>query len=160
MRWGLVAVLVVWAIASTTGARGQDGPIDLAKVPAKVRKAAEVAVPGAKLTSAFKGVEDGATYYELSGKNPQGRAVEIEVTASGRVEAVETAISFREVPRVVLDALRAKMKGFKPETAEVVTQGGKLVGYEFEGEDPQGDDIEVQVSPDGKQVEVEDAEGD
>jgi hypothetical protein len=113
------------------------------------------AAPGARLTSAFKENDEGQTTYELSGQDAQGRKVDIEVTARGVVLGVETEIPVSQVPRVVIDALRAKARGMKFTSAEVVTRGGRIISYEFEGENAKGDEVEANVSPDGRTVDIE-----
>jgi uncharacterized membrane protein YkoI len=149
------AVSALTLFGSPVMAESADDKIDLAKVPGAAVQAAQTAVPNARLTHAYKEVEDGRTTYEVCGRDSQGRAVEIEVSARGAIRRVETAITAREVPKAVLDALRAKAQGMKLTKAEIVTRNGRLIGYEFEGENAEGDDVEVTVTPDGRAVEVD-----
>lgn len=146
---------LVLVLAAVPASAQEEKEIDMARVPAPVRQAAMKAAPGARLTSAFKETDEGRTTYELSGRDAQGRGVEIEVTGRGVVLGVETEIPVSQVPRVVIDALRAKARGMKFTSAEVVTRNGRIISYEFEGEDAAGDEVEANVSPDGRTVDLE-----
>ena len=118
-------------------------------------KAAEKASPGARFAEASREVDGSMTLYELSGQDAQGRGIDIEVTARGQVLAVETEIPFAKVPVVVMNALKMKTKGYKFDSAETVAKNGRIVAFEFEGENPKGDDVEVTVSLDGRMVDIE-----
>ncbi len=153
---GKTMVLAFGVTLSVVGAAlAHEEKVDLAKVPAPAVAAAKKAAPEVKWSGATKETKDGKTTYELSGKDAAGAGIEVEVTADGKVEAVETEIPMSKVPKVVLDALKAKGKGFKANMAEEVRKGGKLTAYEFDGKDKDGKDAEVTVSADGKTVEFE-----
>ena len=150
----VAAALGMMTILAGSTARG-DGDLRIGQVPVEVRQAALKAVPGASLTSAFKETDEGKTTYELSGKDARGREIDVEVTARGVVLAVETEVPISQVPRAVIDALRAKAKGLKFDSVEVVTRNGRIISYEFEGENAEGDEVEANVSPDGRTVDIE-----
>jgi len=152
-RWMMLAIggAAAWA----GSALGEERKIDLKKVPAPARAAASQAAPGVKWDEALLVTEDGKTTYELSGDDARGDGVEVEVTPEGQVLTVELEVPMSQVPKVVIDALKAKARGFKGTTAEEVRRGGKLVGYEFEGKKG-GEQVEVNVSLDGKTVEIDD----
>ena len=59
---------------------------------------------------------------EVCGQDANGCDVEIEVTSRGQVLDIATAISSKEVPRVVLDALRAKARGMRFTSVESIQQ--------------------------------------
>ena len=67
---------------------GDEEELALDQVPASVKKAAEVAVPGFVLKSAEKETEEGALHYCLEG-TAAGEAVEIEVSTDGKVLEIE-----------------------------------------------------------------------
>jgi hypothetical protein len=144
-------------LAATAQAAQGEVPLRIDQVPQVVRKAAADAVPGARLTEACRYVEDGKTYYELSGFDAQHRAVDVTLTPRGSVEEVETEIPIRDVPKVVVDAVKAKTRGQKMTfgLVQVITRQGQVVGYQFEGVTSEDDDVEVTVSPDGQDVEIE-----
>jgi uncharacterized membrane protein YkoI len=153
--WAWSAAVGLSSLFTAAAPAANDGEVALSRVPAAVLKAAARAVPGARLSKAFISVEDGQRFYEIEGLDARGREVEVEVTTRGQVLQVETTIPMGQVPRVVLDALRAKARGVKVENAEAVTRDGRLVAYEFEGENAEGDDVEVTVTTDGRSVTID-----
>ncbi|HEV3120334.1 MAG TPA: hypothetical protein VGY53_00455 [Isosphaeraceae bacterium] len=158
LRTLCAAVLVLWLSGDTTLA-SDDEKVALDSVPAMARKAAEKAVPGIKFIEAFKYKEDdGSVMYELEGEDRQGRDVSVEVTPQGKVVSISVEVELKDVPRVVSQALRTKLKGFRPSSAMAVYEEGKLVAYSFEGKDAKGEEIEVMVSADGSKVEIDDDE--
>ena len=73
-------VLAVGLRLITSAASGQhekDRKIDLPKVPAAVKKAADTAAPGVTWHHASKETEEGKTIYEPTGKDAKGRKVEV-----------------------------------------------------------------------------------
>jgi hypothetical protein len=162
MRRALTVFLVAAGLSTLAAspAPGQDdGSIDLNKVPAAARQAAAKAAPGVKFTEASQDEEDGQKYFELTGKDPMGRIVDVDVTPAGKVLSIATQVRPRDVPKVVMDALRAKVKMFKITLVQQVVEDGKIVEYSFEGEDAQGEDLDVTVSADGSEVDVEKDDG-
>ena len=128
---------------------GED--LELSKVPAKVRKAAEKEIPGGKFESASTQI-----VYELEGKDAKGRAVTVEVDEEGEVGEVNTELAVKDVPEAVMSALKAKMPKFKIESVFESKQEGKVQGYSFEGKRPRDkEEIGVFVSPDGKTIEID-----
>ncbi len=152
-KW--MALVIGMAALVMRPASGEEQTIDLKKVPAAARTAASKAAPGVKWAEALLITVDGKTTYELSGDNARGDGVEVEVTPEGEVLTVELEIPLARVPKVVIDALKAKVKGFTATSAEEVRRAGKLIGYEFEGKKG-GQEVEVNVSLDGKTVDVDD----
>jgi hypothetical protein len=143
------------AVPAPATADDFETPVAMDRVPAAVRRAAAQAAPGVALTKALKTVEEGTTYYELIGRDAKGREVDVELTARGQVLGVGVEVAWSEVPRGVLDALKAKSRGAKFTDAEVVSLNGRVIAYRFEGETPRGQDVEATVTPDGRSVEVE-----
>jgi hypothetical protein len=159
VRGSIVAMVVTLAgmLAQNAQASRGDTPVRLDELPKAVRQAAAAAVPGAKLTEAYRYIENGKTYYELSGFDAQHRAVDVDLTPQGGVVEVQTEIPIREVPKVVVDAVKVKTRGQRMTfgVVQVVTSQGQVVAYQFEGVTSDDDDVEVTVSPDGRDVEVE-----
>jgi uncharacterized protein YpmB len=156
MRFVALSVGIAASVCVQARGAADEKKIDLAKVPAVVRQAAEKAAPGVKFTAASKETEKGKTTYELEGRNAQDREVTVEVTAAGKVLEVETEIELNEVPKVVSNALKAKMPGFQAIEASTIHKDGKLVWYGFEGKNAKGEELDVLVSPDGKTVKEDD----
>jgi hypothetical protein len=132
-----------------------DNSVPLSKVPPAARKAAEKAVPGIKITEAFLDEEEGEKFYELDGTDPQGRDVEVDVTPQGKVLSIAVEIPIRDVPKVVVNALHAKLKGFMITSVMEVKEEGKVVEYAFEGKGAKGKDLSVSVTADGSEVSID-----
>jgi len=91
--------------------------------------------------------------YQVQGVNRRGNKVEVEVTAAGRiVETEEHGIPAAEVPKAVLETLKAKLPQFEPVRIEAIYQTEKTqpVSYGFEGRTATGAEIEVYITADGK----------
>jgi hypothetical protein len=88
MRILSVALLLCCSLACASHRRHHEREIPLSDVPAAARLAAELAVPGIRLTEAEVEMEDGRLVYELEGV-VDGLEYEIEVTAEGEVLEVE-----------------------------------------------------------------------
>ena len=153
-RVTLLAVGLTLNVVGTACAEDDDA-IAVSKVPAVARRAAEQAAPQVRFSKAYKDVDEGKTFYELVGVNPQGREVTVEVTARGVVRQVGTQVATGEIPAVVLDTLRAKTRGVKFTHAAAVTKEGRLFAYEFEGENTEGDDVVATIAPDGRVIEID-----
>jgi uncharacterized protein YxeA len=126
------------------------------KVPAKVRAAAEKAVPKAKWTDFSKESEDGEMWFELEGTDAQKRYVYVTVTAEGVVGEVMTEVKAKDLPKAVVAALSAKLPRYKVATYYEVRSDGKVTRYDLEGKRPRDkEDITVSVSADGKTVEID-----
>jgi hypothetical protein len=152
----MVITLAVVLCQNAEVTRG-DTPLRIDELPGAVRQAAAEAVPGAKLTEACRYIENGKTYYELSGFDAQHRALDVNVTPQGSIVEIQTEVPIREIPKVVLDGIKSKTRGQKMTfgLAQVVTRQGQVVAYQFEGVTSDDRDVEVTVSPDGRNVEIE-----
>ena len=139
--------------SATAGQHEKDRKIDLARVPAAVKKAAHTAAPGVTWHHASKETEEGKTIYELTGKDAKGRKVEVKATPEGEVMEVETAIPLSEVPEVALDAFKAKHPHLKATGAESVEEGGRVVAYDILTRKDHKS-VEYRVSADGKTVKL------
>ena len=153
---GVVCVVAIGiGLVAAQKKNGGDGMEQIA-APKEVRDALHRAadaypqpLKGARWTSVaqLQGTEHGL--YQVRGTNDRGAMIEIEVTSAGRViEVEEHGIPFSEVPRVVIDVLKAHVPHFQPEWAEAIYQIGRAapVAYGFEGRDAAGKETEVYVS--------------
>ena len=143
-------------LGGDTAAGATDDKVDLAKVPAKIKEAASKAMPHARWTGASRSVEDGKVTFELEGEDAAKRYVWVELTAEAKVNEMGTEIASGKVPHVVSAALKKKFPRFQVATSYEARQDGKVIRYDFEGKRPRDkEEITVSVSPDGKEVEIE-----
>jgi hypothetical protein len=148
------------AVALSKTAAAEEVALD--KTPASIKKAAHQLVKGAKWEVVMKHKEDdGHEYYELYGTHDKGLNVSVEVAADGKVTSVELQIDLKDVPKAALSAVSAKLTAFKPDTATALYAGdgihdlGKaLFAYQLHGTAAKGKDLTVEVTAEGKIVEV------
>ena len=135
---------------------GEEKQIAFEDLPESIIKSATDLLPNATFTSANTEQEDGETTYELQGKLNDGRNVEVDVLANGKIEEFEVEFSQDLVPGAVLKAIERKMPGFTPTYIEASHSASKkVVKYEFVGK--LGDqDMDINVSADGRRIEVAD----
>jgi hypothetical protein len=131
----------------------------LSKVPAKIKKAADKAVPGAEWSTATKSTEDGETTYELEGGDEDDRYVYVSVSEDGTVGEVQTEITQKDLPAAVKKALNkaAPKSKFKVSTVYEVKEDGEVSRYDIEGKLGKKE-TSFSFKPDGKKVEDEDSE--
>lgn len=149
------AVVTLGGVGETQAA---DDDFGIADVPDKIKKAADSAIAGVKWTDATKNTtSEGVVLYTLEGKDARDRDIEAEITADGTVNKVERQIDTKDVPRVVMSALTARMPKYTvTKVAEYIVEQ-EVVAYQFEGTRPKskGREIFVLVSRDGKKVAVD-----
>ena len=150
-RLGLV--LAASLLVVTAGQAAEEKKIPLDKVPAAVLGAVKAKYPGAELTGAEKEKEKGVTVYEVALKD-KGRRIEATFEADGTLVSVEKAVSVKDLPRAVADALDAKYPKAKVKKAEEETEGDKLT-YEIHLVTAEGKKMEVVFDRSGKVVEEE-----
>jgi hypothetical protein len=147
--------------AGEKGDKGKKEELDLAKVPMDVSAALEKApktykkpLEGAKWTTVYKLEGTKHPIYQFIGKNGRGNKIETEITDAGRViEVEEHGVPLSEVPKAVVDALKAKMPDFKIDVVEAIYQNelADPVSYGFETKATNATKkIEVYISADGK----------
>jgi hypothetical protein len=132
------------------------------KAPASIKKAAHQLVKGAKWESIVKHKEDdGHEFYDLFGTHEKGLNVSVEVAADGKVTSVELQIDLKDVPKAALTAVTGKLTTFKPDAATALYEGDAIhdlaksfYAYQLHGTAAKGKDLTVEVSAEGKIVEV------
>lgn len=141
----LASALVV--VTSPLWAGGQS--ISMDAVPAVALEVAKRAVPQVTLDKAGTEVSsDDVLEYELSGKNANGKQVEVDVTADGSIREIESEITPEEVPQNVVSKLKAYLPDFKPSFVEKSQRPNFIDWYEFEGVH-NGREIDVEITASG-----------
>jgi hypothetical protein len=144
----------------TAGPRNLAEEPDLGALPQEVRQALDRArqvyaepLSGARWSEVYRMGGTGHPIFQLKGTNSRGNQIELEVTGAGRIiEVEEHGIPLSDVPRAVVEALKAKLPHFEPARVEAVYQVEKAqpISYGFEGRDATGRKVEVYLSADGK----------
>ncbi len=161
----IVLSTLACTLAPTTRAFGADDvweKFDLAKVAPNVRKTARQWAPKLKFTEAFHQTSGTSDFYKLVGKDAQELENSVTVSGEGDILRLETEIRATDVPKPVAAALKTSrdesLKEFKPTkiVKDVSNPNIKppFIGYFFYGKNPDGEEIRVRITPDGKKVVV------
>ena len=94
--------LAVLGLAPVTRAQDEGIPVD--RVPKAVINAAKAKFPGAKIQQASEETEDEKTVYSLEMKH-QRHNLDVTFKGDGTVVLVDTAVTTKELPKVVLRAV-------------------------------------------------------
>lgn len=153
----MTACLGLWLILATSAFAGVEKPIDLEEVPEELLANAREALPTATFSSANTEEEDGVLVYEIQGKLKDGRRVEVDLFPGGKIEEIEVEFTVDLVPGAVLAAVERKLPGFVPVYVEASHSASKKVmRYELVGKI--GDqEMDIEVSADGRRIEVSDS---
>jgi uncharacterized membrane protein YkoI len=147
---GLAAVSGI-LLATAGWADEQKIPLD--KVPAAVLKAVKEKFPKGEIKEAAKEVEDGKTTFEVTLKEA-GHNIDVAVKEDGTIVEIEAELSVSDLPKVIVDAVKARYPKGTIKKAEAVTVGDKKT---FELHVADGDKKrELVIDPNGKVVEDED----
>jgi hypothetical protein len=94
------------ALLVNVSVRADEERVEWKDLPAVVRESAEKAIPGAKWTEATRETDQDELSYQLSGADANGREVNVELSADGQIEVVETVLSVTDLPKIVVDVLK------------------------------------------------------
>ena len=146
------------ATATLLGAGGtalaQDS-MSMDEVPPEARAAAQAAVPGTSFDSVGLDLDGGQATYEFAGTGEDGKAIEVDVLATGEVLEIEREIEMSEVPEAARTLLERYASGMQPEMVEESTHANFEVWYEFGGT-LDGSEIDAEVSADGTRIMIQD----
>lgn len=136
---------------------GTEKVIPLEQVPAEHRKIAQDLLPDVTFSSAdIETDDDGTRIYEIQGRMPDGRRLEVDLFEDGNIEEYEIEFTETQVPGAVMNAVSKRMPGFSPTYIEAShTRSGKVTRYEMEGT-LGGQELDIEVSADGRHIEVGD----
>ena len=157
MKHHVYLSLTVLALASSLSWSGVEKKIELNEVPDNIMATAKEMMTEAKYLSANTETEDdGTTLFEIQGKLPDGRKVEVDIFANGDVEEIEVEFTRDLVPGAVLNAIEKKLPGFQATYIEAShSKSKKVVQYELVGkvgETP----MDLEVSADGRKIIISD----
>jgi hypothetical protein len=113
-------------------------------------------VPGAAFTNAVQGYEFANQVYKINGHTATGRRVQLVISASGSLLAVNTETTLQDVPRIVIKRLDRWLPGFQTQTVSTsVRAGGARIWYRFEGRNKNGRPTAVEIRADARKVLIE-----
>lgn len=147
MRWMAAAGL---AACAATGAENVD-ITDLAaeELPAEVRRLAEGAAEGFRISEAQKKVRNGRTYFDVEGELPDGRELEFDILitpAGAQIVEIQRDIDWADAP----EAVRGAALDVTPARVIESTQTDGTVIYElFAPGAPTDPAMEIALRSDG-----------
>ena len=148
--------LAVLGLASST--RAQEEKIPLHRVPRAVLNSAKARFPGAEIKQATKETEDGEPIFALGMKHHRHN-VDVTLKVDGTVVLVETDVTAKEVPKVVLQAIQQSYPGATVRGAESVYKGPEVKKkadyYQFYLLTASETPALLKVDPEGKVLEPE-----
>ncbi len=150
---GLASAGLVFTEPSPSQAR----EVEISKVPAAIKGAADRVIKGVKWTMAHRTRES----FELEGKDDKGREVSVEMTIDGKVRGVDRKIDVKDVPRIVMKTVTSKFPKFDAERVHEVYSGTDILDlakadltYELDGKGGKGHDVTVTLTAEGKLIDV------
>ena len=117
-----------------TGGQTNSVMIDMNEVPPVVRDAALRAAGSVKLVDAAQETSRDGVVYELGGCTAEGAKIEVDVYSDGTLQEVQREIGVTELPRKMLDVVRANVPNFQPNLVMASYREGPVLSYDMEGE--------------------------
>ena len=143
---GLWAVLMV----CTPALLADEEKVPLDKVPKAVLDAVKAKFPDAKLLGATTEKDGDKIVFEISLEYKKHHH-DVTLQPDGKILDIEREIPFKDVPKVISDAVFKKYPKSDVKLAEELAKGdGKVIGYEILLVTAAGEMIEVVLATDGK----------
>lgn len=158
----VAAVVALGLVGFVSAARADEEKLALKDVPKAVLDAVKAKFPAAELKEASKEVEEGKTTYEVSLED-KGKAVDVALTAEGKIVEIETEVAAGDLPKAVASAIAAKYPKATLKQAEEIVEfeGGKETrSFEILLVTVAKKTVEVELAPDGKIIEEEEEDDD
>jgi hypothetical protein len=156
-----VAALVLLAGAQADEPKAKaagEAKVDLKTVPKAVRDAVKAKFPGAKLLGASTEEEGGKKLYEIS-LTYQDHHHDVTLEADGKVVSIEREIAFKDLPKKIAAAVKAKYPTATPKLTEELIKGdGKLYANEVLLVTADQETVEIVLDLQGK-IEKEEKKG-
>ena len=153
MLMGCLTAACLSLIVGSTSARADEEKVPLDKVPKEVMEAVKKKFPDAKIVAAVKEVEDGKTSFEVTIKDKE-QNIDVVVTAEGKITAIETIITEKDLPKEVTAALNGKYPKAEIKKAEKIVKDD-MVNYEVAIVTADKKKVEVLFDAKGKILEEE-----
>ncbi len=127
----LLAIALL-AAAVVLRADDEDDKVPLDKLPKEVTAAVKKKFPGAELLSAIKDTHDkNKPTYEVTIKFKK-QELDVTLTPAGDIVQVERGIEMKEVPKVVMDAIKKRYPRATFQGASEIIKDDKVAEYELD----------------------------
>ena len=160
LRWTCFAAAL--ALALPLGCAGQskddkdkgekdtEQTVQMADLPAAVKKSVLEASKGAKLRGLSREVKEGQTFYEAE-LFADGRVRDVTFDAAGKLITIEQEVALDSLPAAAKAAILKGAGDGKITLVESITRDGKIEAYEAHVQKG-AEEIEIKVAPDGKPI--------
>jgi hypothetical protein len=125
------------------------------EVPVEVKAAARAAANGTQLDNVALDLDDGTATYELSGKGSDGKMIEVDELSDGRIEEVEQEIGMDAIPEAVKRLMSKHMPNWPRKSRKAHARISRVY-YEFDGQNSDGQELDVEIRSDGKRIIIQD----
>jgi uncharacterized membrane protein YkoI len=143
-------VALACATAGASAQEPDEQKIQMADLPAAVKKSVREASKGAKLRGLSREVKEGKTYYEAE-LLADGRVRDVTFDADGKLVTIEQEVALESLPAAAQAAIRKGAGDGKITLVESITRNNKIEAYEAHVM-VAGKEVEVKVTPDGKPI--------
>jgi hypothetical protein len=155
----LVSGLGLAAVVALTTFRADDGeekvPID--NLPKAVTEALKAKYPKWELVEAVKVTEDSEVTYEVTIKNKK-QELDVTLTPEGKIVQVEKEIEVKDVPKVVMNAVKKKYPKATIQGASEISKDDKVAEYELDLVTKDKKNLYVTFDKEGKFIYEEEVE--
>jgi hypothetical protein len=132
LRIAALVALAALAAAAVLRADDDDDKVPLDKLPKEVTAALEKKFPGAELLSAIKDNDDkDKPTYEVTIKFKK-QELDVTLTPAGDIIQVEREIEVKEVPKVVINAIKKKYPKATFKGASAISKDDNVAEYELD----------------------------
>lgn len=142
------------ALASLPALAQEEKPMAMDEAPAAALDAAKQHAGGMEFTNVQVDMDEGVETHEFSGKGQDGKMLEVDVTADGKVLEIEREIAMDEVPGEVSQKPDRYAPGFQPTFVEK-SERPDAVYYELEGQGQNGE-LDIEIREDGRRIIIQD----
>jgi len=152
LTYALIAILIPLIISPALQAQ-DNAEIDPAEIPAIAFDTARKFAPGIQFTRFAYEDEGPHRVYEFSGKDADGRQIEIDVMADGSLQEIEMETPWDEIPVYIQIEFDLKAPEMEPDLIEQSIRPDGSTIYEFE-QMVEGQLIEVEILSTGKAIKM------
>jgi hypothetical protein len=148
-----LTLLLTLSLTCIAVAEEQERKIQRADLPPVVEKTVAAQSQGATIKGFSQEKENGQTFFEAE-MTVNGHSKDVLIDAAGMVVEVEEQVTLESLPAAVKTALQSQAGKGKILKVESLTKHDKLIAYEAKVQ-TDGKKKEIQVGPDGKQLNHE-----
>jgi hypothetical protein len=131
--------------------------LELNQVPAHVTETANHFAPDATWETAGTDYDTQLMMpeYEITGKTKDGKRIEVDVSAEGKLHEVETEVQASDMPDAAMKLVKTYLPDFAPTLVEKSARPNNVTFYELEGT-VSGREVDIEVNEAGTEIIIAD----